>query len=163
MFYGGLKDYIKRKFKGLQRIYPQQLLGLVNELRRNHLCFSTQIQPSWTRAGFHRSFSQKTGAVWWRLFGKYFNFPVFPVFHCKLILELTPVSYLHVIWVILWLCYVFSQIGHIEGQPDRKGVFPMSFVHNLCDWQPQRQVWSRRLAAQTPPNFWGHTGDSGRS
>ncbi|XP_045907136.1 arf-GAP with SH3 domain, ANK repeat and PH domain-containing protein 1a [Micropterus dolomieu] len=24
-------------------------------------------------------------------------------------------------------------IGHIEGQPERKGVFPMSFVHNLCD------------------------------
>ncbi|XP_076601035.1 arf-GAP with SH3 domain, ANK repeat and PH domain-containing protein 1a isoform X1 [Chaetodon auriga] len=24
-------------------------------------------------------------------------------------------------------------IGHIEGQPERKGAFPMSFVHNLCD------------------------------
>uniref|UniRef100_A0A8P4GMJ8 Arf-GAP with SH3 domain, ANK repeat and PH domain-containing protein 1 n=1 Tax=Dicentrarchus labrax TaxID=13489 RepID=A0A8P4GMJ8_DICLA len=24
-------------------------------------------------------------------------------------------------------------IGHIEGQPERKGVFPMSFVHNLID------------------------------
>ncbi|XP_030258929.1 arf-GAP with SH3 domain, ANK repeat and PH domain-containing protein 1a isoform X1 [Sparus aurata] len=24
-------------------------------------------------------------------------------------------------------------IGHIEGQPERRGVFPMSFVHNLCD------------------------------
>ncbi|KAI3374825.1 hypothetical protein L3Q82_021040 [Scortum barcoo] len=24
-------------------------------------------------------------------------------------------------------------IGHIEGQPERKGVFPMSFVHNICD------------------------------
>lgn len=26
------------------------------------------------------------------------------------------------------------QIGHIEGQPERKGVFPMSFVHILSDW-----------------------------
>lgn len=25
------------------------------------------------------------------------------------------------------------QIGHIEGDPDRKGVFPMSFVHILSD------------------------------
>ncbi|XP_068604791.1 arf-GAP with SH3 domain, ANK repeat and PH domain-containing protein 1a [Brachionichthys hirsutus] len=24
-------------------------------------------------------------------------------------------------------------VGHIEGQPERKGVFPMSFVHSLCD------------------------------
>lgn len=28
---------------------------------------------------------------------------------------------------------VISQIGHIEGQPERKGVFPMSFVHTLSD------------------------------
>ncbi len=27
----------------------------------------------------------------------------------------------------------FLQIGHIEGQPERKGVFPMSFVHILSD------------------------------
>lgn len=25
------------------------------------------------------------------------------------------------------------QIGHIEGQPERKGVFPVSFVHILSD------------------------------
>lgn len=25
------------------------------------------------------------------------------------------------------------QIGHIEGDPERKGVFPMSFVHILSD------------------------------
>lgn len=25
------------------------------------------------------------------------------------------------------------QIGHIEGEPERKGVFPMSFVHILSD------------------------------
>ncbi|XP_074543942.1 arf-GAP with SH3 domain, ANK repeat and PH domain-containing protein 1a [Halichoeres trimaculatus] len=24
-------------------------------------------------------------------------------------------------------------IGHIEGRPDRRGVFPVSFVHSLCD------------------------------
>jgi len=27
----------------------------------------------------------------------------------------------------------FLQIGHIEGQPERKGAFPMSFVHILSD------------------------------
>lgn len=27
----------------------------------------------------------------------------------------------------------FLQIGHIEGQPERKGVFPVSFVHILSD------------------------------
>lgn len=34
------------------------------------------------------------------------------------------------------LIYLFfpPQIGHIEGQPDRRGVFPMSFVHILSDW-----------------------------
>lgn len=29
--------------------------------------------------------------------------------------------------------FAFLQIGHIEGQPERKGVFPMSFVHILSD------------------------------
>lgn len=33
------------------------------------------------------------------------------------------------------------QIGHIEGQPDRKGVFPMSFVQILSDWYCDWQVW----------------------
>ena len=27
----------------------------------------------------------------------------------------------------------YLQIGHIEGDPERKGVFPMSFVHILSD------------------------------
>lgn len=28
---------------------------------------------------------------------------------------------------------LYFQIGHIEGDPERKGVFPMSFVHILSD------------------------------
>ncbi|KAK6490707.1 arf-GAP with SH3 domain [Huso huso] len=38
-----------------------------------------------------------------------------------------------VILLNVFLFFVFLQIGHIEGQPDRKGVFPMSFVHILSD------------------------------
>ncbi|KAK1172485.1 arf-GAP with SH3 domain, ANK repeat and PH domain-containing protein 1-like [Acipenser oxyrinchus oxyrinchus] len=38
-----------------------------------------------------------------------------------------------VILLHVFLFFVFLQIGHIEGQPDRKGVFPMSFVHILSD------------------------------
>uniref|UniRef100_A0A3B3TAK4 ArfGAP with SH3 domain, ankyrin repeat and PH domain 1a n=1 Tax=Paramormyrops kingsleyae TaxID=1676925 RepID=A0A3B3TAK4_9TELE len=35
--------------------------------------------------------------------------------------------------IMLCMLCLFRQIGHIEGQPERKGVFPMSFVHILSD------------------------------
>lgn len=37
---------------------------------------------------------------------------------------------------LLLTCFLsapYFQIGHIEGDPERKGVFPMSFVHILSD------------------------------
>lgn len=58
------------------------------------------------------------------------------------------------------LFLVVLQIGHIEGQPDRKGVFPMSFVQILSDWHCDRQVWGFPRSTSSSPLASHQTMDS---
>lgn len=34
------------------------------------------------------------------------------------------------------ICLCSSQLGHIEGEPMRRGAFPVTFVHFIADWNP---------------------------
>lgn len=39
-------------------------------------------------------------------------------------------------WAVIkyFLLFIF-QLGHIEGEPMRRGAFPITFVHFMADWQ----------------------------
>lgn len=79
-------------------------------------------------------------------------------------------EYLRDIWVLyLWEAVRWrndltsvppSQLGHIEGDPMRRGAFPVTFVHFIADWTVPRWVSGRGVppasisacrAAEPPP------------
>ena len=37
--------------------------------------------------------------------------------------------------VMLFISPVLSQLGHIEGEPMRRGAFPVTFIHFIMDWR----------------------------
>lgn len=48
-----------------------------------------------------------------------------------------------------------SQLGHIEGEPMRRGAFPVTFVHFVVDWKVVvgHKNWSRMYSVRRFSNF----------
>ena len=74
-------------------------------------------------------------SFWYNL---YYGTKCFPIiyFSCKQFLSVTNWSIILAKYNVEFkITFIYLQIGEIEGQPHRKGVFPVCFVHVLNDWQ----------------------------